>query len=146
MCVRCISLYHTLMTELFFLHLPHSSSSSSGHPTRAWTESQQLPPSSSSYSATTPPLFPSPLFLSAHQSHHGYPPGYQPTTSLWPVPSPQGAPIPSLCSSTSTSSIPSLIPDEWYRHQRKKKERYMEESVALHFPMKGNLQVSKMRM
>ncbi|XP_026210267.1 E3 ubiquitin-protein ligase RBBP6 isoform X2 [Anabas testudineus] len=100
-----------------------SSSSSSGHPTRAWTESQQLPPSSSSYSATTPPLFPSPLFLSAHQSHHGYPPGYQPTTSLWPVPSPQGAPIPSLCSSTSTSSIPSLIPDEWYRHQRKKKER-----------------------
>lgn len=120
------------MSSILFFCLPHSSSSSSGHPTRGWTESQQLTSSSSTYSATTPPLFPSPHFLSAYQSHHGYPPGYQPTTPLWPVPSSQGAPIPSLCSSISTSSIPSLIPDEWYTHQRKKDKRYTDESIALH--------------
>ncbi|XP_029015515.1 E3 ubiquitin-protein ligase RBBP6 [Betta splendens] len=106
-----------------------SSFSSSAHPSRGWTETQQL------NSATTTPLFPSPMFLSPQQSHPSFPLGYQPTTSLWPVPSPHGTPIPSLCSSMSTSSIPSLtsststpfipslIPDEWYRHQRKKNER-----------------------
>ncbi|XP_071330261.1 E3 ubiquitin-protein ligase RBBP6-like isoform X2 [Trachinotus anak] len=104
------------------------SSSSSGCPTGGWTESQRLTSSSSSssYSATPPSLFPSPLFhtyLSAHPSHSSYPPGYPPTTPIWTLPCPQGAPIPSLCSSTSTSSIPALIPKEWYRHQRKKKER-----------------------
>ncbi|XP_023252896.1 E3 ubiquitin-protein ligase RBBP6-like [Seriola lalandi dorsalis] len=106
-----------------------SSSSSSGCPNGGWTESQRLTSSSSSsssYSATTPSLFPSPLFhtyLSAHQSHSSYPPGYPPTTPIWTLPCPQGAPIPSLCSSISTSSIPALIPKEWYKHQRKNKER-----------------------
>ncbi|KAG7239496.1 hypothetical protein INR49_028967 [Caranx melampygus] len=108
-----------------------SSSSSSGCPTGGWTESQQLTSStsssSSSYSVPAPPsVFPSPLFhtyLSAHQSHSSYPPGYPPATPIWTLPCPQGAPIPSLCSSTSNSSIPALIPKEWYRHQRKKKER-----------------------
>ncbi|KAM9346018.1 uncharacterized protein ABDE67_012625 [Symphorus nematophorus] len=108
-----------------------SSSSSSGCPTGGWSESknQQLPPSSSSsssYPATPPPLFPSPhfhTFLAAQQLLHGYPPGYPPATPTWTLPTPQGAPIPSLCSSTSASSIPALIPKEWYMHQRKKKER-----------------------
>ncbi|XP_008286963.1 E3 ubiquitin-protein ligase RBBP6 isoform X2 [Stegastes partitus] len=96
-----------------------SSSSSSGYP-------PSLSSSSSSYPATPPPLFPSPLFhtfLLAHQSHGGYPPGYPPTTPVWTLPTPQGAPIPPLCSSTSASSIPALIPKEWYRYQRKEKER-----------------------
>ncbi|XP_026181028.1 E3 ubiquitin-protein ligase RBBP6 isoform X2 [Mastacembelus armatus] len=92
-----------------------SSSSSSACPTRGWTESQQLTP----YSATMPPLFPSPLFLPAHQSA-SYPPGYPHGTPIWTLPNPQGAPIPSLCSSTSTSSTPVLFSSEWYRHQRKK--------------------------
>ncbi|XP_042248692.1 E3 ubiquitin-protein ligase RBBP6-like isoform X2 [Thunnus maccoyii] len=108
------------------------SSSSSGCPTVGWTESntQQLPPLSSSSSSTSysttppPPLFPSPhfhTFLSAQQPLSGFPPGYPPTTPIWTLPNPQGAPIPSLCS--STSSIPALIPKEWFRHQGKKKER-----------------------
>ncbi|KAG7504988.1 E3 ubiquitin-protein ligase RBBP6 isoform X2 [Solea senegalensis] len=101
-----------------------SSSASSGCPTRGWTESQQLTPSPSlTYSATAPPLFPSPLYhpyLSAHHSHSSYPPGYPPPPPIWTLPCPQGAPIPSLCSSTPTPSIPALIPKEWYRYQRKK--------------------------
>ncbi|XP_070779201.1 E3 ubiquitin-protein ligase RBBP6-like [Enoplosus armatus] len=105
-----------------------SSSSSSCCPTGGWNESntQQLPPasSSSSYPPTPPPLFPSPhfhTFLAAQQPLSSYPPGYPPTTPVWTLPTPQGAPIPSLCS--SASSIPALIPKEWYTHQRKKKER-----------------------
>ncbi|KAF1379277.1 hypothetical protein PFLUV_G00174410 [Perca fluviatilis] len=103
-----------------------SPSSSSGCPIGGWNESktQQLPPSSSSYPATPPPpLFPSPnfhTFLAAHQPLSGYPPGYPPPAPVWTLPNLQGAPIPSLCPSTS---IPALIPKEWYRHQRKKKER-----------------------
>ncbi|XP_037647640.1 E3 ubiquitin-protein ligase RBBP6-like isoform X3 [Sebastes umbrosus] len=116
-----------------------SSSSSSGCPTGGWNESntQQLPPSVSSYTTPPPPLFPSPhfhSFLAAQQPLGIYPPGYPPTTPVWTLPNLQGAPIPSLCPSTpslcpSTSSlfpstpIPALIPKEWYRHQRKKKER-----------------------
>ncbi|XP_038552141.1 E3 ubiquitin-protein ligase RBBP6-like isoform X3 [Micropterus salmoides] len=108
-----------------------SSSSSSSCPTGGWNESntQQRPPSSSSsssYPATPPPLFPSPhfhTFLAAQQPLNSYPPGYPPTTPVWTLPTPQGAPIPSLCSSTSIAPIPALIPKEWYSHQRKKKER-----------------------
>lgn len=104
----------------------NSSCSSSGLPSRGWTESQQLIPSSSSASSssassstTTPPLFASPHFLSSHST---YSRGYQQTTPVWTAPISQGTPIPSLCSSTPTSSIPSLIPNEWYKHQRRKKE------------------------
>ncbi|XP_034448358.1 E3 ubiquitin-protein ligase RBBP6 isoform X1 [Hippoglossus hippoglossus] len=98
----------------------------SGCPPGGWSESQQLMPSPcSAYTAPPPPLFPSPLFhtyLSAHQSHTSYPPGYPPpATPIWTLPCPQGAPLPSLCSSTST--IPALVPKEWYRHQRETKER-----------------------
>ncbi|XP_029364033.1 E3 ubiquitin-protein ligase RBBP6 isoform X2 [Echeneis naucrates] len=107
-----------------------SSSSPSGCPIGGWTKSQQLtcssPSSSSSSSHAAPSFFPSPLFptyLSAHQSLSSYPPGYPPTTPMWTLPCPQGAPIPSLCSSTSSSSIPALIPKDWYKHQGKKKER-----------------------
>ncbi|XP_054861335.1 E3 ubiquitin-protein ligase RBBP6 isoform X2 [Amphiprion ocellaris] len=96
-----------------------SSSSSSGYPSSL--------SSSSPYPATPPSLFPSPLFhtyLLAHQSHGSYPPGYPPATPVWTLPTtPQGAPIPPLCSPASASSIPALIPKEWYRYQRKKKER-----------------------
>ncbi|TDH02711.1 hypothetical protein EPR50_G00155420 [Perca flavescens] len=70
-----------------------------------------------------PPLFPSPnfhTFLAAHQPLSGYPPGYPPPAPVWTLPNLPGAPIPSLCPSTS---IPALIPKEWYSHQRKKKER-----------------------
>ncbi|CAB1447733.1 unnamed protein product [Pleuronectes platessa] len=99
----------------------------SGCPPGGWSESQQL--TSSPCSAYTvpppPPLFPSPLFhtyLSAHQSHTSYPPGYPPpATPIWTLPCPQGAPLPSLCSSTST--IPAHVPKEWYRRQTEKKER-----------------------
>ncbi|TMS15021.1 E3 ubiquitin-protein ligase RBBP6 [Larimichthys crocea] len=111
----------------------NSTSSSSSCPTRSWSESfntQQLPPSStsssSSYPAVPPPLFPSPLFhtfLAAQQPLNSYHPGYPPATPVWTLPTPQGAPIPSLCSSTSASPIPALIPKEWYMHQRNKKER-----------------------
>ncbi|XP_019113893.2 E3 ubiquitin-protein ligase RBBP6 isoform X2 [Larimichthys crocea] len=110
-----------------------STSSSSSCPTRSWSESfntQQLPPSStsssSSYPAVPPPLFPSPLFhtfLAAQQPLNSYHPGYPPATPVWTLPTPQGAPIPSLCSSTAASPIPALIPKEWYMHQRNKKER-----------------------
>ncbi|XP_040918545.1 E3 ubiquitin-protein ligase RBBP6 isoform X2 [Toxotes jaculatrix] len=109
-----------------------SSSSFPGCPTGGWTQSQQLNSSSSSFSSsssytpTAQSLFPSPLlntYLSAHRSHSSYPPGYPPTTPMWKLPCTQGAPIPSLCSPASTSSIPSLIPKEWDRHQRKKKGR-----------------------
>ncbi|XP_069566073.1 E3 ubiquitin-protein ligase RBBP6-like isoform X1 [Brachyistius frenatus] len=100
-----------------------SSSSSSFFSTSTTTTATT---SSSLYQTTPPPLFPShlfPTFLPAHQSHGGYPPGYPPTTPLWMLPAPQGAPIPSPCSSTSaSSSIPVLIPEEWYRYQRRKKE------------------------
>ncbi|XP_078125021.1 E3 ubiquitin-protein ligase RBBP6 isoform X1 [Sander vitreus] len=103
-----------------------SPSSSSGCPVGGWNESntQQPPPSSSSYPATPPPpLFPSPnfhTFLAAHQPLSSYPPGYPPPAPVWTFPNLQGTPIPSLCPSTS---IPALIPKEWYRHQKKKKER-----------------------
>ncbi|XP_070838083.1 E3 ubiquitin-protein ligase RBBP6-like [Chaetodon trifascialis] len=100
-----------------------NSSSSSGCPTRGWSESNTLqpPPSSasSSYPAAPPPLFPSPhfhTFLSTQQPLSCYPPGYPPATPVWTFPPPQSAPIPSLCSPASAS----LIPKEWYLHQRKK--------------------------
>ncbi|XP_041812681.1 E3 ubiquitin-protein ligase RBBP6 isoform X2 [Chelmon rostratus] len=103
-----------------------SSSSSSTCPTGGWSDSSTLqpPPSSasSSYPTAPPPLFPSPhfhAFLAAQQPLGSYPPGYPPATPVWTFPPPQSAPIPSLCSSTSAS----LIPQEWYMHQRKKKER-----------------------
>ncbi|XP_034750569.1 E3 ubiquitin-protein ligase RBBP6-like isoform X2 [Etheostoma cragini] len=98
-----------------------SPSSSSGCPIGGWDESntRQPPPTSCSYLATPPPsLFPSPnfhTFLAAHQ-----PLSYPPPAPIWTLPNLQAAPIPSLCPS---SSIPALIPKEWYRHQRKKKER-----------------------
>ncbi|XP_054463672.1 E3 ubiquitin-protein ligase RBBP6-like [Anoplopoma fimbria] len=103
-----------------------SSSSSSLCPTGGWNEpnTQQPPPSVSSYPSTPPPpLFPSPhfhTFLAAQQALGIYPPGYPPPTPVWTLPNLQAAPIPSLCPSTS---IPALIPKEWYQHQRKKKER-----------------------
>ncbi|XP_060946732.1 E3 ubiquitin-protein ligase RBBP6-like, partial [Limanda limanda] len=98
----------------------------SGGPPGGWSESQQLTSSPcSAYTVPPPPLFPSPLFhtlFSAHQSHTSYPPGYPPpATPIWALPCPQGVPLPSLCSSTST--IPALVPKEWYRHQTEKKER-----------------------
>lgn len=117
-----------------FMYLPYSSSSSLvcliGGKTESNTQQLSTIPStssSSSYSNTPPPLFPSPLFhtyLSAQQLHSTYPPGYPPATPIWTLPAPQGTPIPSLCSSTTTSSpIPRLIPQEWYKYQRKKKDR-----------------------
>ncbi|XP_073350339.1 uncharacterized protein [Pagrus major] len=106
------------------------SSSSSSCPPAAWSElnNRQLPPSSSSssYPVAPPPLFPSPhfhTFLATQQPLNRYPPGYPPATPVWTLPTPQGAPIPSLCSSASSPSIPTLIPQNWYMHQRKKKER-----------------------
>ncbi|KAI3360046.1 hypothetical protein L3Q82_014378 [Scortum barcoo] len=108
------------------------SSSSSGCPIGGWKEcnTQQLPPTSSSssclYPTTPPPLFPSPhfhTFLTSQQPLNSYPPGYPPTAPIWTLPTLQGSPIPSLCPSTSTSSIPALIPKEWYMHERKKTER-----------------------
>uniref|UniRef100_A0A1A7YJ70 CCHC-type domain-containing protein n=1 Tax=Iconisemion striatum TaxID=60296 RepID=A0A1A7YJ70_9TELE len=51
-----------------------------------------------------------------------YSPGYALATPTWKLPAPLGAPIPSLCSSTSTPSVPVLIPKEWYRYQRKQNE------------------------
>nr|XP_020453549.1 E3 ubiquitin-protein ligase RBBP6 isoform X2 [Monopterus albus] len=100
-----------------------SSSSSSGCPTRGWTNSQQFTSSSFSYSASAPHLLPSPLFLSAHQSHSTYSPGYPHTTPSWTIPNPQGAPIPSLCPPTSTTSFSALETSDWYSHQRKEKQR-----------------------
>ncbi|KAM4531930.1 E3 ubiquitin-protein ligase RBBP6 isoform 2-T2 [Odontesthes bonariensis] len=109
-----------------------STSSSAGCPTGGLTESTIPQPSTSSslslssYTTTPSPLFPSPLFhtlIPTHQPNSGYPPGYPPATPNWTLRNPRDGPIPSLCSSASTSSIPVLIPNEWYRPQRKKKER-----------------------
>ncbi|XP_072224572.1 E3 ubiquitin-protein ligase RBBP6 isoform X2 [Leuresthes tenuis] len=109
-----------------------STTSSAGCPTGGLTESTIPQPctssslSSSSYSTTPSPLFPSPLFhtlIPTHQPNTGYSPGYPPATPNWTLRNPRDGPIPSLCSSASTSSIPVLIPKEWYRRQRKKKER-----------------------
>ncbi|XP_051243076.1 E3 ubiquitin-protein ligase RBBP6 [Dicentrarchus labrax] len=127
------------------------SSPSSGCPPGGWNKSntQQLPPSSSSssYPATPPPLFPSPLFhtfLAAQQPLNSYPPGYPPTTPVWTLPTLQGAPIPSLCSSTSASSIPALIPKEWYMNQRNKKERSPHRgSTYRHSSSRSNSKSSK---
>ncbi|XP_043956753.1 E3 ubiquitin-protein ligase RBBP6-like isoform X1 [Gambusia affinis] len=99
-----------------------------GSLTESNSEQHRTRSSSSSYSSlqTTPsPLFRSPpfhTFVPTHQPLSSYLPGYPPTTPAWKLPIPPGAPLPSLCSST-TSSIPVLIPKEWYRFQRKKKER-----------------------
>ncbi|XP_054892034.1 E3 ubiquitin-protein ligase RBBP6 isoform X2 [Poeciliopsis prolifica] len=99
-----------------------------GSLTESNSEQHRARSSSSSYSSlqTTPtPLFRSPpfhTFVPTHQPLSSYLPGYPPTTHAWKLPIPPGAPLPSLCSST-TSSIPVLIPKEWYRFQRKKKER-----------------------
>nr|XP_046271129.1 E3 ubiquitin-protein ligase RBBP6-like isoform X2 [Scatophagus argus] len=108
----------------------NSSSSTSGCPAAAWSESDthQLPPSScsSSYPAAPPPpppLFPSPSFLTAQQPLSSYPPGYPPATHVWTLQTPQSSTIPSLCPSTATSAIPTLIANEWYMHQRKKSDR-----------------------
>nr|XP_019958579.1 PREDICTED: E3 ubiquitin-protein ligase RBBP6-like isoform X2 [Paralichthys olivaceus] len=120
---------------------------SSGCPTGGWSESQQPTSSpSSAYTATPPPpLFPSPLFhtfLSAHQSHSSYPPGYPPpTTPIWTLPCPQGAPLPSLCS--TTSSIPALVPKEWYRHQREKERSPHRGSTHSHSSSRSHSKSSK---
>ncbi|MEQ2313929.1 hypothetical protein AMECASPLE_006912 [Ameca splendens] len=107
--------------------------STSTYPAGSLTESSLEQPKTSSSSsscsslpATPLPLFPSPpfhTFVHTHQPLSSCLPGYPPTTPTWKLPIPPGAPIPSLCSSSSTSSIPVLIPKEWYRFQRKKKER-----------------------
>ncbi|MED6268013.1 hypothetical protein CHARACLAT_017935, partial [Characodon lateralis] len=107
--------------------------STSTYPAGNLTESSLEQPKTSSSSsscsslpATPLPLFPSPpfhTFVHTHQPLSSYLPGYPPTTPTWKLPIPPGAPIPSLCSSSSTSSIPVLIPKEWYRFHRKKKER-----------------------
>ncbi|KAM4717525.1 uncharacterized protein FYW61_017593 isoform 2-T2 [Anableps anableps] len=100
-----------------------------GSLTESSSEQHRTSSSSSSYSSlqtTPPPLFPSPpfhTFVPTHQPLSSYLPGYPPTTPAWKLPIPPGAPLPSLCSSSSTSSIPVLIPKEWYKFQRKKKER-----------------------
>ncbi|KAM7372240.1 hypothetical protein PAMP_009421 [Pampus punctatissimus] len=95
-----------------------SLSSTSSCPTRE-SNTQQLPPLLSLYSATPPPpLSSSPhfhTFLSAQQ-----PPQWFSHLDTQ-IPRPSGAPTPLLCPSTST--IPALIPKEWLMHQRKKKER-----------------------
>ncbi|XP_063760064.1 E3 ubiquitin-protein ligase RBBP6-like isoform X2 [Eleginops maclovinus] len=98
-----------------------SSSSSSGCPPGGWTEpnAQQRPPCSSPYPATPPPLFPPPhfhTFLTAPPPLTPYPPGYPP--AVWTIPNLPGAPIAPLCPS---SSIPALVPKEWY--MQRKKER-----------------------
>ncbi|KAJ4932677.1 hypothetical protein JOQ06_011092 [Pogonophryne albipinna] len=98
-----------------------SSSSSSGCPPGGWTKlnTLQRPPSSSPYPAIPPPLFPPPhfhTFLTAPPPLSPYPPGYPP--AVWTLPNLPGAPIAPLCPSTS---IPALIPKEWY--MQRKKER-----------------------
>uniref|UniRef100_UPI0037E7DCA2 E3 ubiquitin-protein ligase RBBP6 n=1 Tax=Semicossyphus pulcher TaxID=241346 RepID=UPI0037E7DCA2 len=105
--------------------------SSSACPMGGWTEStpQQLPPSSSSssYPTVPPPLFPSPLFqtfLATQPPPSLFPPGYPPATPIWALPTLTGAPIPPLCPSiASSSSIPALMPNDWYMYHRKRKER-----------------------
>ncbi|KAF7220843.1 E3 ubiquitin-protein ligase RBBP6 isoform X2 [Nothobranchius furzeri] len=111
---------------------PWSDTSSSGGPTGSLTGSntqQRLTTSSPpfpSYATTSSPLFPSPpvhTFLPTHQLPSTYSPAYALTTPTWKLPAPLGAPIPSLCSSTTTPSVPVLIPKEWYRYQRMQNER-----------------------
>ncbi|XP_061567867.1 E3 ubiquitin-protein ligase RBBP6-like isoform X2 [Cololabis saira] len=116
--------------------LRDSTSSSSGFPAGGLTDSSAQQPSSSvtsssssssSYPTTPSPLFPSPLFhtfIPTHQPHSNYPPGYQPTTPVWTLPAPKGAPIPSLCPSTSVSPASAFNPNEWYSQQRKERSPY----------------------
>ncbi|KAI9518369.1 hypothetical protein NQZ68_038237 [Dissostichus eleginoides] len=113
-----------------------SSSSSSGCPPGGWTElnTQQRPPSSSPYPATPPPLFPPPhfhTFLTAPPPLSPYPPGYPP--AVWTLPNLPGAPIAPLCPSTS---IPALIPKEWY--MQRKKERSPHRGSSHRRPSSGS--------
>ncbi|XP_033999755.1 E3 ubiquitin-protein ligase RBBP6-like isoform X2 [Trematomus bernacchii] len=113
-----------------------SSSSSSGCPPGGWTElnTQQRPPSSSPYPATPPPLFPPPhfhTFLTAPPPLSPYPPGYPP--AIWTLPNLPGAPIAPLCPSTS---IPALIPKEWY--MQRKKERSPHRGSSHRRPSSGS--------
>ncbi|XP_068605655.1 E3 ubiquitin-protein ligase RBBP6-like [Brachionichthys hirsutus] len=102
-----------------------SSLSLSSCSTEAWSKSniQLCPPfpSVSSYLAPPPPLFLPPhfhTFLSAQQPLNRFAPGYQPVAPLWTLQPPQGAPIPSVCSSTSTH-----LTKEWCMRQGKRNER-----------------------
>ncbi|CAG5897568.1 unnamed protein product [Menidia menidia] len=130
---------------------PWESSSSAGCPTGGLTESttpQPLASSSSSlssYSATPSPLFPSPFFhtlIPTHQPNNSYSPGYPAMTPNW-MHNPQGGPIPSLCSSTSTSSIPVLMPKEWHRPQIKKKESSLHRHSSSHSKSKSSRSYSR---
>nr|XP_057904343.1 E3 ubiquitin-protein ligase RBBP6-like [Doryrhamphus excisus] len=98
----------------------YSSTSSSVCPPGGTAEPQQLPPAPSSNPPAPPPLFPSHHF---HSFHSGPPPGHPGAPPSWTHPTPQGAPIPPLVPSSSSSSIPSLIQREWFNHHPHSKER-----------------------
>ncbi|XP_038136279.1 E3 ubiquitin-protein ligase RBBP6-like isoform X1 [Cyprinodon tularosa] len=125
-----------------------STCSISNYPAGSLTESsleqRKTSTSSSSYTslpATPSPLFPSPPFHTFVPTHHpltSYLPGYPPTTPAWKLPIPPGTPIPSLCSSSPTPSIPVLISEEWYRLQRNKKERSPHKRSVPHSASKSS--------
>ncbi|KAM4535438.1 uncharacterized protein V3H82_025203 [Fundulus diaphanus] len=115
-----------------------------GSLTESCLEQCRTSSSSSSYSslpATPSPLFPSPpfhTFIPTQQPLGTYLPGYPPTTPAWKLPIPPAAPISSLCSSSSASTIPVLIPKEWYRFQRKKRERSPHKQSFCHSVSKSS--------
>ncbi|KAJ0000803.1 hypothetical protein NQD34_005823 [Periophthalmus magnuspinnatus] len=109
---------------------PHWDRSTSASPSESWTSI------STTYPASTSPSFPltqSPNIAPSHvqtylpvqqqQTLNTYPPGFTTATPPWTTgPSPQGAPIPTFTSSSSTS-IPPLLPKELMLYHRRNKER-----------------------
>lgn len=125
---KLVFIYVPSLMLIRFLLLLSLSASSSAPPPGGLTEpsAEQHQTTSSSFSTAPSPLFASPpplTFVPTHQPHSSNSPGYQQTTHAWKLPTPQSAPIPSLCALTCTPPIPVLIPKEWYRSQRKKTER-----------------------
>ncbi|XP_041633570.1 E3 ubiquitin-protein ligase RBBP6-like [Cheilinus undulatus] len=88
-----------------------------------------LPPCSSvpSYPPAPPPVLPSPHF-NPFPLPSGYPPGYPPVPPMWTFPTFKGAPIPPV---TSTgSSIPNIMPSDWFMYGSWKKERSPHQGSA----------------
>ncbi|KAK7939865.1 hypothetical protein WMY93_003191 [Mugilogobius chulae] len=106
--------------------ISQSEQAGTGSPSETWTEISTVHPASTSFSVS-PNITPShiQMYLSVHQQPlNTYPSAFTTTTPSWTSgPSPQGAPIPTFTTASSTSSIPPLLPKELMLYHRRNKER-----------------------
>ncbi|CAL9693825.1 unnamed protein product [Knipowitschia caucasica] len=107
----------------------HWNRSTSSSPSEGWTAINTVhPPSTSSFPSSHPlNIIPAPVqtyLIQQQPPLNTYPPVFIPSTPPWTsVPIPQGAPVPTFTSSSSTTSIPPLIPKEMMLQHRRKTER-----------------------